>query len=225
MFLEPEELVDLNRRVLERTRFEGDRPHGVQEISDVRRISRWSRTHFLKDPFKRATFLCCSLIAHHPFRDGNHRTSLEAAILQLMFEGYFYEGGIDAEKDLYNWRYDYEERENLESHWSYYLGGWDNPKEAEAYMLRFMETEYARRIEDYLRENCRAISREQFIAGLPPSIFSEILRRYPDPCFKKQVRRLRRSVASRNRARWRQLDRRLAQEEDPRPPKQRPWRD
>lgn len=108
MFLECDDLIALNRLILETTRFEGDRKHGVQELNDLRLCVRIAREHLLADPFKRAALLACALIAYHPFHDGNHRTSHHAAILQLMFEGYFFEGQVEDEKALYNWRYDYE---------------------------------------------------------------------------------------------------------------------
>lgn len=195
-------------------------------MSDVRRCAGWAKKHYIKEPFRRAAFLCCSLIAHHPFHDGNHRTSLEAAILQLMFEGYFYRGTTEHEKELYNWRYDYEELHQLEARWAYELGGWDNPRGAEAYMLRFMEDEYAKKIEEYLRQHCVQMAISDFIAELPPSVFCRIIRRYPAP-YQKVIRRKRRARAARLRKIWIQMERQFAHEEmrEVKGAVQKPWRD
>lgn len=225
--LDPEDLVDLNRRVLEETAFEGDRPHGVQNAAGLRRTTQIVQRYFLDDPIKRATLLCCALVANHPFNDGNHRTSLEAATLQLLMDGWLYSGTEADEKDIYNWRFDYEEEHGLESEWAAILGGWDTSS-ADRYLLELVDAPYGKHIEDYLRKHSVQGDVDAFLLFLPPARYASDMRAYPSSAWKKELNRKRRANASK----WRKtvwpliedaLKRHDAESSRPRPP-QPHWR-
>lgn len=214
--VEADDLVDLNRRVLLETAFEGDRPHGVQNPAGLRRAAAVAQRLFLDDPHKRATLLCCAIIANHPFNDGNHRTSLEAATLQLLLDGWFYEATEDEEKRIYNWRFDYEEEHGLEALWMSTFGGWDTRGE-EQHLIQLLESEYGRKIEGFLREHTTPAPFDSFLPLLPPQRYAAIMRAYPASAWKKQLNRQRRTNASRwRKTYWPMLESMMLHDEEAR---------
>lgn len=202
MPITPQELVDLNKRVLTETAFEGDRPHGVQNMPGLKRALSVAPRHFPSDAHKRATLLCCAIIANHPFNDGNHRTSLEAALFLLLTDGWFYHGNEDDEKIIYNWRFDYEEAHDLEREWSLHFGGFDSPPNDE-YLLGLVNSEYGRTIEQFLRTHTTKMDLESLLLALPPDLYCTVMRAYPAGAWKKSLNRKRRAHASVwNRSIW-----------------------
>jgi prophage maintenance system killer protein len=222
------DLIALNKRILAETAFEGDRPHAVQNRHGLRRTLRILEDSSDKEPIERATLLCCALIGHHCFDDANHRTSLEAPLLLLLFHGYDYSGSVEDEKALYNWRYDYEEAHSLESEWCHILGGWDNEQEARQYVHRLASSPYGAEIAAFLRKHSHRIEggSEFFATILPSPAFEYWLSRYPSKPFRKALRRIRRAARSRMRKTWSkqlELSRKVRKQLSRRKP-QKPWR-
>lgn len=193
-----DDLIDLNRRVLEFTAFEGDRPHGVQNPAGLRRALGALQRLPQRDPYRRAALLCCAIIANHPFNDGNHRTSMEAATLQLLLEGWIFTGSVEDERRIYNWRFDYEEAHDLEAEWARIFGGWDSHAE-DGHLTKLLNGEYGREIERFLRLSSQEFHLDAFLVALPPDQYALTMRAFPASPWKKEVRRARRARASRLR--------------------------
>lgn len=221
-YLTPEELAELNRLVLARTRFKGDRPYEVKNWGDLRRVVNMTG-NFTGDDYQQATFLCCAIVAHHPFADGNHRTSFYAGVMHLFLRGHFYDAPISDERALYDWRFEYEEAHALEAEWTHKMGGWDDPKGAERYLREFVTTEYGATIERFYRAHCREADIAAFLAAQHPGFFTAMIHRYPRAT-QKAARRIRRAKASRLRKTWKELEKQLMR---PRalPPRQERWRE
>jgi len=148
-YLDVNDLISINKSALEGT----EESVGINNINDLYFIKRLVVNNFVDNIFKQATLLCCSIIALHPFKEGNHRTSLSSAIIFLMINGYKYNGTKEEELELYEWRYQYEEKHDLERYWSGMLGSVFEYKLTEQRLLEFMENEYCTEIENYLRNH------------------------------------------------------------------------
>ena len=219
-----DDITQLNKRVLIETAFEGDRPHGVQNAAGLLRATAIANQLFLSDPHRRATLLCCALIANHPFNDGNHRTSLHAATLLLLMDGWFYNASVEEEKEIYNWRFDHEEAHDLEATWSRQFGGWDIQGE-QAYLLALLDGEYGQRIERFLRTHTERIPMESVLLLLPPRVYAANMKSFPGGAWKKEVNRKRRALASSLRPTWAHYEKLLADQRPDRVAKpQKHWR-
>src|SRR4030042_2726198 len=76
-YLSEEEISEINRFSLELTG-EGSAFQVVQP-DDVRFVLRFVSKRFGKNLYRKALGYCIALIVLHPFRNGNHRTSLLSA--------------------------------------------------------------------------------------------------------------------------------------------------
>lgn len=146
-YLDVEDLIDINKSVLQ----EGEE-HRVTDRSDLIYINKIVKQNYIDDIFKKATLLCVAIIVHHPFMEGNHRTSLAAAEIFLRKNGYSYTGTDEDRLALHGWRLDYEEEHQLERRWLTMIGGIYHRGNVEANLVGFMEDDYAKKIEAYLRK-------------------------------------------------------------------------
>lgn len=165
-------------------------------MAGLKRSCVLAERHFHDDPHKRATLLRCAIIANHPFNDGSHRTSLEAATIQLMMDGWLYEASEEDEKQIYNWRFDYEEAHDMEAQWTRVFGGWDMEGEDRA-LLELVASPYGEKIERFLREHTEEMPVETLLLMLPPEHYVAMVRAYPGGAWKKALNRVRRANASR----------------------------
>ena len=95
---------------------------------------------------------CISLIVLHPFKNGNHRTSLVVAEHFLLKNNFC---SIDTdEKDLkmQKWRIGFEKKHNLEKEFFRIACIEDEEKKSEE-IKRIMKSEYGITIEKWLKEN------------------------------------------------------------------------
>ncbi len=146
-YLDVDDIININSKVLIKGEI-----HQVVNYSDLVFISDIVSRNFTNDIFKQATLLCIAVIAHHPFKEGNHRTSLTASITFLHINDFYYFGTNDDELNLHKWRFNYEEKNRLEQKWLSMIGDSYSHENAESNLLEFMENYYAKKIESYLKK-------------------------------------------------------------------------
>lgn len=145
-FLDADDIININSEVL----IQGE-THKVTNYNDLIFITNIIRCNFTNNIFKQATLLCIAIIAHHPFKEGNHRTSLTASITFLNDNNYDYIGTKEDELKLHKWRFEYEEKNHLEQKWLTMIGDSYSHKNAERNLLEFMKSHYSKKIESYLK--------------------------------------------------------------------------
>ncbi len=105
-----------------------------------------------EDLYRISLAYCVSLIVLHPFKNGNHRTSLYAAELFLIRNDCEFRGDMDSHKGIQKWRFEHEERLGLEKRFAQ-VAATDSPKAFAAEINRIMGEEYGLKILKWLRES------------------------------------------------------------------------
>lgn len=151
----------INRAILIAT--EENYSISVRYPDDIRLIIENILKGIESDIYRSALFYCIALITFHPFENGNHRTSLHAAELLLLKNGYY-----PANPDIKNrkmvpdtnrlalqrWRLEYEEKTDLER--TFFRIACNERLEERIHGIhQIMDGEYGKRIEDWLRINYR----------------------------------------------------------------------
>jgi len=148
-YLLEEEIREINRFSLELTG-EGDNFQVVQP-DDVRFVIRFVSEKFGKDLYRKALGYCVSLIVLHPFKNGNHRTSLLSAELFLQKNNYQSKATDVDRIHLEKWRLQYEEKHEL--HRTFFsIANIENALELENEIEKLMKSTYGRTIEQWLKK-------------------------------------------------------------------------
>ena len=149
VYLLEEEIREINRFSLELTG-EGDNFQVVQP-DDVRFVIRFVSERFGKDLYRKALGYCVSLIVLHPFKNGNHRTSLLSAELFLQKNNYQSKATDVDRIHLEKWRLQYEEKHEL--HRTFFsIANIENALELENEIEKLMQSTYGRTIEQWLKK-------------------------------------------------------------------------
>jgi prophage maintenance system killer protein len=144
-----EEIREINRFSLELTG-EGDNFQVVQP-DDVRFVIRFVSEQFGKNLYRKALGYCVSLIVLHPFKNGNHRTSLLSAELFLQKNNHQSKATDVDRIHLEKWRLQYEE--NHELHRTFFsITNIENALERENEIEKLMKSTYGRTIEQWLKK-------------------------------------------------------------------------
>jgi death-on-curing family protein len=149
VYLLEEEIREINRFSLELTG-EGDNFQVVQP-DDVRFVIRFVSEQFGKDLYRKALGYCVSLIVLHPFKNGNHRTSLLCAERFLQKNDYQSLATDNKRIQLEKWRLHYEEKH--ESHREFFrIANMENDQERRNEIERLMMSPYGVKIEQWLKK-------------------------------------------------------------------------
>ena len=125
---------------------------GFENPEDLDFLIYFIEKNFENDHFKTALAYCTSIIFLHPFKNGNHRTSILTAehfLLKNNFNAY-----TNDKKDieLEEWRIKYEKNNDLERDFFRVACIEDNNlKETE--IVKIMNSEYGKTIEKWLKNN------------------------------------------------------------------------
>lgn len=148
--LNEEEIIEINRLCLEISgEFE---EFVVIQLDDIRFILKFVSENFSNNLYKKSSAYCISLIVLHPFKNGNHRTSLIAAEHFLLKNNFC---SIDTdEKDLkmQKWRIEFEEKHDLEKEFFQIACIEDEEKKSEE-IKKIMDSEYGKTIEKWFENN------------------------------------------------------------------------
>jgi prophage maintenance system killer protein len=148
-YLLEEEIREINRFSLELTG-EGEKFQVVQP-DDVRFSLHFVSSRFGKDLYRKALGYCVSLIVLHPFRNGNHRTSLLCA--ERFLQKNLYRGlATDRERiQLEKWRLHYEEKHTLHREF-FRITNIENDKQRETEIEKLMSSPYGVKIGQWLKK-------------------------------------------------------------------------
>lgn len=96
-YLYPRQILYLYQQIIERTGGKADlRDQGLLESAAYRPQASFGGQDLYPDLFSKAAALGQSIIANHPFVDGNKRTGFEAMRLMLRLNGYDLRASLDA---------------------------------------------------------------------------------------------------------------------------------
>lgn len=104
------------------------------------------------DIYKTSLAYCISLIVLHPFKNGNHRTSLLSAERFLLKNNYRFVGTQESDLRLQKWRIDIEEKNELEREF-FRIACIENQKKRTEEIKNIMKSEYGKNIEKWLKES------------------------------------------------------------------------
>jgi len=110
------------------------------------------KNHVEDDMYVKSLAYCISIIVLHPFKNGNHRTSLYSAERFLILNGCEFTGTVKSHKELQKWRLEYEEEHELEKRFAQIMFT-DDRKTFISEIKQLMSEEYGEKIIDWLKEN------------------------------------------------------------------------
>ncbi len=149
-YLSFEEIEIINKLVLEIT----DEKFQLEREDDILSIIEFVRNNFDDDLFKKALAYCIALIVLHPFKEGNHRTSLISAEEFLIKNGFF-TGVSDIERlKLQKWRLEYGKKNDLEREF-FRIACIEDIEKRNEKIIEMMNSKYGQMIENWLKRNYR----------------------------------------------------------------------
>jgi death-on-curing family protein len=95
---------------------------------------------------------CISLIVLHPFKNGNHRTSLLATEHFLLKNNYKFIGNEYTDLKIQKWRIEFEKENDLEREF-FRIACIEDSKMKSEEIKNIMKTEYGKNIEKWLKDN------------------------------------------------------------------------
>ena len=110
-YLNEEEIIEINKLCLEMSNEKEE--FVLLQPNDISFILNFSSENF-KNLFDIALAYCISLIVLHPFKNGNHRTSLIAAEHFLLKNNYQFIGTEESDFKIQKWRIHSENENDLE---------------------------------------------------------------------------------------------------------------
>lgn len=145
-FITEEEIIEINKKVLEISdeldEFQYQRPDYIRfTLSFVEDL-------FDDDFHKAALAYCISIIVHHAFKNGNHRTSMISAELFLNKNNFKSLTTDEKDIELYKKRVEMEKKDD----WTL-IRKFFNSIEDPDRINEIMESEYGQMIEKWLRDN------------------------------------------------------------------------
>ncbi len=112
LYLTEEEIIEINRLALE-SQGEQNEFFLIQR-NDLHFVTNYVERQNTNDYYTLALSYCISLIVLHPFKNGNHRTSLYSAERFLIKNGFSYQGDPNVHLNIQKWRINYEEKNDME---------------------------------------------------------------------------------------------------------------
>jgi len=149
-YLSEEEIIEINRLCLDIS--EEFEEFVVIQIDDIRFILKFVSENFDNDVYKKALAYCISLIVLHPFKNGNHRTSLIAAEHFLLKNNYLSKDTDEKDLKMQKWRIEYETKYNLEKEFFQITCIEDQKNKSEG-IKKIMNSEYGITIEKWFNNN------------------------------------------------------------------------
>jgi prophage maintenance system killer protein len=149
-YLSDKQIIELNKASLGITG-EKNKFHLIQP-DDLRFIMRFTEKNFGTNIIIKALAYCIALIILHPFRNGNHRTSLLTAEEFLEQNNFQSQTTDQKDLELQKWRIIYEQDHDLEREF-FRITNIGDEKERTKELKIIMKSEYGKTIEKWLHEN------------------------------------------------------------------------
>ena len=145
-FITEKEIVEINRKVLE---ISNELDEIQYQRSDYIRFTiKFVEDSFDGDYHKAALGYCISIIVHHAFKNGNHRTSMISAELFLIKNNFKSLTTDEKDIELYKKRIEMEEKDDLTLIRKFF-----NSIEDPDSIIEIMNSEYGQMIEKWFRNN------------------------------------------------------------------------
>lgn len=125
---------------------------GFENPQDLDFLIEFVEKKFGNDEFITALSYCISIIVLHPFKNGNHRTSILTAEHFLLKNGFDSFTNDKEDTKLEKWRIKYEKDHDLERDF-FRITCLENKKQKEDEIIKMMNSEYGKTIEKWLRTN------------------------------------------------------------------------
>lgn len=153
-YLSKEEIIEINKYSLELTGEENE--FYVIQPDDLTFIIDFVKEEYSKDLLKKAVFYCVSIIVMHPFKNGNHRTSLLSAERFLLKNKYILLTSNKEKIEIEKWRIKYEEQNDLERKF-FQIACIENNKQRKDMIKNIIKSDYGIKIEKWLQENYKKL--------------------------------------------------------------------
>lgn len=149
-YLSEGQIIEINKASLEITG-EKNKFHVLQP-GDLRFSIRFTEKNFGKNIIRKAVAYCITIITFHPFKNGNHRTSLLTAEEFLLKNEYQSLTTDQKDLELQKWRIIYEQDHDLEREF-FRITNIEDETERTRELKIIMKSEYGQTIEKWLHEN------------------------------------------------------------------------
>ncbi len=148
-YLYEEEIIEINRLCLETSN--ENEEFNILNQDDINFILNFSSKNF-DDIYEISLAYCISIIVLHPFKNGNHRTSLLAAEHFLLKNKCEFVGNEDNDLKIQKWRIEFEKENDLEREF-FRIACIEDCKKKSEEIKNIMKTEYGKNIEKWLKDN------------------------------------------------------------------------
>jgi prophage maintenance system killer protein len=148
-YLDWEYLEEINKYVLKHA--DKGEIFGYDNILFIPATCAFVENNFECNIIKKALGYCVALIVLHPFKEGNHRTSLVAAEEFLIINGYRSNVTNKEREELLNWRLRYGDENALEEEF-FRISNIENVEERNEEIKQVMKSEYGFKIENWIRK-------------------------------------------------------------------------
>jgi prophage maintenance system killer protein len=152
-YLDKMDLVEINRKTLE-IHNEINEFH-LMMPEDLSFCINFVKNHIDDDIYNKALAYCVSIIVIHPFKNGNHRTSLYSAERFLILNGYKFIGNVESHKELQKWRIQYEQKHELEKRFAQITFD-ENAQHRISEITQIMTEKYGVNILNWLKKNYKS---------------------------------------------------------------------
>ena len=141
-YLSEDEIIELNKYSLYATG--EDNEFHVMQPDDIRFLINLVKKNFGDDLLKKALGYCISIIVLHPFKNGNHRTSLLSAERFLLKNNYCLLSSNKEKIEFEEWRLKYEEENDLEREF-FQITNIENIKKKTDEIMKMMNSSYGKK--------------------------------------------------------------------------------
>ena len=149
-YLSEEEIIELNKYSLYATG--EDNEFHVMQPDDVRFLINLVKKEFGYDLLQKALGYCISVIVLHPFKNGNHRTSLLSAERFLLKNNYNLLSSNKEKIEFEKWRLKYEEENDLEREF-FQITNIENTSKKTDKIMKMMDSRYGKETINWLKKN------------------------------------------------------------------------
>jgi len=149
-YLSKEEIIEINKFSLGFTGEEKE--FYIIQPDDLTFIIDFVKEEFNNDLEKKALVYCISIIVMHPFKNGNHRTSLISAEIFLIKNNYELLTSNKEKIEIEKWRLNYEEEKDLERKF-FQIACIEDYKQRKDKIKKIINSKYGKNIEKWLQEN------------------------------------------------------------------------
>jgi len=149
-YLSEEKIIEINRLSLGITG-ESNKFHVIQS-DDLRFAMLFIKKNFGTNLIRKALAYCITIITFHPFKNGNHRTSLLSAEEFLLKNQYHSLTTDQKDLELQKWRIIYEQENDLEREF-FRVTNIENEIERTRELKIIMRSEYGQTIEKWFKKN------------------------------------------------------------------------